>query len=115
MATTSESHRAGEERSLVDSSMAGSSNIRLATIAAEARPDDLGDDVEAGVPGGGRAEEPVDEGDHRVEVGPGHGAEHEDEPDEGGGGGRRVLEQLEADVVGRETAGHDPGADRRPR
>ena len=33
VATTSDSHRAGEDRSLVDSSTAGSSNIRLATTA----------------------------------------------------------------------------------
>ena len=35
----------------------------------------------------------------------------EDQPDQRAGGGGRVLEQLQADVVGRQAAGHDPRPD----
>ena len=111
VATTSESHSAPEERVLVDRSTAGSSNMRLATIGAEAAAGDLGDDVEAGVAGADGAEGAVDQGDDGVEVGAGDGAEHPDQPDERAGGGGRVLQQLQADVVGRQAAGHDPRAD----
>ena len=89
---------------MVDSSIAGSSNITLASTAPTQPPIDLGDDVEPGVAGGDRAEEPVDERDDRVEVGARHGAEHEDQPDQRAGGGGGVLEQLQADV-GRATGG----------
>ena len=38
MATTSDSHSAPEERTVVEGSMAGSSNIRLATMAPRQPP-----------------------------------------------------------------------------
>jgi hypothetical protein len=38
VATTSESHSAGEDRSVVESSTAGSSNIRLASTAPAQPP-----------------------------------------------------------------------------
>ena len=47
-----------------------------------------------------RAEGSVGEGDDRVEVGTGHGTEHEDQSDQRGGGCGCVLEELQADVVG---------------
>ena len=47
----------------------------------------------------------VDERDDGVEVGAGHGAEHQDQADQRAGGGGGVLEQLQADVVGRQAAG----------
>ena len=40
------------------------------------------------------------ERDDGVEVGAGDGAEHPDQRDQGAGGGRRVLQELQADVVG---------------
>ena len=46
VATTSDSHSAGDDRSLVDNSTAGSSNIRFATTAPRQPPDDLGGDVQ---------------------------------------------------------------------
>ena len=39
--------------------------------------------------------------------------EHPDQRDERSGGGGSVLQQLQADVVGGEAAGHDPRADDR--
>ena len=59
----------------------------------------------------GRAEQTVEDGDHRVEVRARHGAEHEDQPDERTGGRRRVLQQLQADVAGRQPARHDARPD----
>jgi hypothetical protein len=43
----------------------------------------------------------------------GDGTEHEDQPDQRAGGRRRILEQLEADVVGRQARRHDARADHR--
>ena len=57
------------------------------------------------------AEDAVGERDDRVEVGAGHGAEGEDQRDEAAGGGGRVLQQLQTDVVGREPLGGDARAD----
>ena len=67
---------------------------------AEAAADDLGGDVGGGVAGGDVAVGAVDEGDDRVEVGAGDGAEDEDQPDQRGGRGGGVLQQLQSDVVG---------------
>jgi len=82
-------------------------------IIVPARAEHLGDDVTASVAGRDVAEEQVDKGDRGVEVRAGHGAHHEDQSDEGAGRRCRVLEELHADVSGRESAGHDPGADHR--
>ena len=59
------------------------------------------------------AEGGVDERDHRVEVGAGDRAEHEDEGEEAGGCRRRVLEQLQSDVSRGELRRGDPRADHR--
>src|SRR5262249_31989902 len=48
-----------------------------------------------------------------VEMRAGNCAEHENEADQGAGGGGGVLEQLQADVGGGQVAGHDPRADHR--
>ena len=82
---------------------ASRSNIRLATTAPDAGADDLRGDVGDELAGGEPAEEPVGEGDDRVEVGAGHRPEGEDQRDEPAGGGGGVLEQLQPDVVGREA------------
>lgn len=58
----------------------------------------------------GAADDPVDKGHDRVEVGSGDGAEHEDQHGEAEGRGDAVFEQLQAGVVG-EPAGGDPGSD----
>jgi hypothetical protein len=55
----------------------------------------------------------VDQRDDRVEVRSGDRAEHEDEGEEPGRRRRRVLEQLQAGVAGRERGGGDPRADHR--
>ena len=113
MATASDSHRAPEERTLVDGSTAGSSNMRLATMAPRQPPIDLGGDVAADVPGSDVAEGSIEQGDDGVEVGARDGAEHPDQRDERSRGGGRVLQQLQSDVVGGQAAGHDPGPDHR--
>ena len=71
----------------------------------------MGDEVEAGLASRDGAEAAVDEGHDRVEVGAGDGAECPNQSDEGAGSRSGVLEQLQADVVRREPAGHDPGPD----
>ena len=111
VATTSDSHSAPDDRVVVDHSTAGRSNIRLATIGAEAAADDLGDDVEAGVAAADRAVGPIDEGDDRVEVAAGDRPEDQDQPDQRAGRGGGVLEQLQPDIARRQPAGHDPGPD----
>ena len=78
---------------------------------ADAGADDLGGDVGDELARGEAAEEAVGEGDDGVEVGARHRPEGEDERDEPAGGGGRVLEQLQADVVGREPLGEDARAD----
>ena len=113
MATTSESHSAADERLCVDRFDGRQLEHEVGDHRSEAAADHLGDDVEPGVAGGDRAEQAVDDGDDRVEVGARDGAEHEDQPDQRPGGRRCVLEQLEADVAGRESAGHDPRTDHR--
>ena len=64
----------------------------------------VGDGVAPGQPTEGR----VDEGDDRVEMRAGNRTEHQDDGEQPGGGRRRVLEQLEADVAGRQLLGGDP-------
>ena len=54
--------------------------------------------------------DPLDQGHHRVERGRDR-LQGEDQCDQDGAGGEAVLEQLEADVVGREPGGGDAGAD----
>ena len=91
--------------------MAGRSNIRLARIAPAQPPSDLSDDVNTGV---GRADRAVGASDERhggVEVGARHGTEDQDQRNERGAGGGGVLQQLQADIGGREALGHDPGPD----
>jgi hypothetical protein len=66
----------------------------------EGAAEELGADVASGLPGAHAPEQPVGDGDHRVEVGAGDRAEGEDDGHQGGGGGGRVLEQLQPDVAG---------------
>jgi len=60
-------------------------------------------------PGPKPPEEPVDQGDHGVEMGPRHGAHGEDDRHQGRCGGGGVLEQLEPHLVRRQALGGDPG------
>ena len=78
---------------------------------ADDAADQLRREVDRDLPGGHAAEEPVGQGDHRVEVPAGHRPEREDQRDQSGAGGQRVLQQLEADVVRRQALGGDARAD----
>ena len=71
----------------------------------------LGRDVGEGVAPAQAAEAGVDERDDRVEVGAGDRPEHEDDREEAGRGRGGVLEQLQADVAGRELGGGDARPD----
>ena len=71
----------------------------------------LGGQVSAGIAPAQPAEGGVDERHHRVEVRPRHRPEHQDDGEEPGRGRRRVLEQLESDVAGRELLRGDARAD----
>ena len=61
---------------------------------------DLGREVGGGFPPAQATKGGVDERHDRVEVAPGNGAEHQDNREQPGRRGRRVLEQLEADGPG---------------
>ena len=111
VATTSDNHSAPEDRGLGRPLHRRKLEHHIGDDRSEAAADALGDDVADAVPCGQRAGEPVDEGDDGVEVGARHGTEHQDQTDQRAGGGSRVLQQLKADIVGRQAAGHDPGAD----
>jgi hypothetical protein len=78
---------------------------------ADHAADDLGSRVVAGVAPGDAAEARVDQRDDRVEVRARDGPEHEDDREQARGGGSGVLQQLEADVAGRELLGRDARAD----
>ena len=111
VATTSDNHNAPDDRVVVDSSTAGRSNIRLATIAPRQPPMIWATMYRPVSRVLMRAVGPVDEGDDGVEVAAGDRPEDQDQPDQRAGGGGGVLEQLQADVARREPAGHDPGPD----
>ena len=110
MATTSESDDApwAEHHPAVDRR---TFEHQVGDHCAEAAADDLGDDVEAGIASRDATKAAVDQGDDRVEVGTGDSAEHPDQGDQRASGSGRVLQQLEADIVGREAGRHDPRAD----
>jgi hypothetical protein len=57
------------------------------------------------------AERRVGERDDRVEVRAGHRPEHQDDREQPGRGRRRVLQQLQAGVPGRQPLGGDARAD----
>ena len=67
---------------------------------ADARARHLRDHVDDGVRGGDPAEQSIGESDDRVEVRARHRPERQDQRHEPGAGRDRVLEQLQADVVG---------------
>ena len=79
-------------------------------------PNDAAGGLRGDVPDRGRgvdAVEPaVGERDRRIEVGARHRAECQDQRHEHAGGGERVLEELQAHVVG-EVLGHDARSDDR--
>ena len=111
VATISERKWAAVARWWVEIDTAALENIRLATTAPADAAGHLGGQIRAGVAPAQPAEGGVDEGDHRVEMRPRDRAEHQDDGVEPGGGGRRVLEQLEPDVARRELLGGDARAD----
>ena len=100
MATTSDSHNAPDDRGLRRPLDGGQFEHQVGDDRAEAAADALGGDVAHAVAGGQRAGQPVDERDDGVEVGARDGTEHQDQPDQRAGGGGRVLQQLQADIVG---------------
>ncbi len=57
------------------------------------------------------AERPEGRRDRRVEVRAGHGADEQDDHRQSGGGGQRVLQQLESDLPGGQLFGGDAGPD----
>ena len=75
-----------------------------------AGPGDLSGDVGQQLPRGQAPEDAVGEGHHRVEVGPRHRPEREDEGDEPARSGGGVREELDA-AVGGKALGEDPGPD----
>ena len=80
------------------------------------RPGQLGHRVPADLaPGepvpGTPSQEPVRQGDDRVEVRPRHRTEQQDQHCQPEDGGRAVLQQLQADIVRRQLLGRDPRAD----
>ena len=72
-------------RCLAEIETAAWANIRLATAPVIAGH--LHGEVGHGVPPGQAAERRVGEGDHRVEIGPGHRPEHQDDGEQAGRGG----------------------------
>ena len=75
--------------------------------APDAPSNGLSDRVQRCIAGADRAEQPVNQGDHRIEVGARHSAKHQNQPNESARSGGSILEQLQADVVWREASGHD--------
>ena len=72
---------------------------------------DLGDQIGDRFGRGQAGEEAVGQGDDGVEVSTGDRSHGKDDRHQGGGRGRRVLEQLEAGVVRGQALGGDAGAD----
>ena len=108
---TSASRCAGLARWWVEMLMAREGEHRVGRHCAGDAAGELGGDVGERVAPGESAEVRVDQRDDRVEVPAGDGAEHEDDREQAGSGGRGVLEQREPGVVGRELARGDAGAD----
>ena len=111
VATTSDSHSAPDERGVVDQSMAGSSNIRFATHGAEAAADDLGDDVEAGVAGGDRAEPRSTSVTTGLKCAPETAPNMKISPIRAPPVAAAFSSSCSPTSSGDEAAGHDPGAD----
>ena len=113
VATNSPSHKPRpDERVCVESVDRRQVEHQVGDDRADARADDLRDDVDAQR----RAvvdptEEPVGERDDRVEVRARDRAEREDQRDEPGAGRDRVLEQLQPDVARRQPLRGDARAD----
>ena len=111
MATTSERKWAGEARWWVEMLDSGPGEHDVGHDGPADAAGDLGRKVAGGVAPAQPAEGGVDEGHHRVEVGAGHRAEHQDDGVQPGAGGRGVVEQLEAGVSRGELLGGDTRAD----
>ena len=95
----------------MESSIGGQVEHQVGEDRSGAAAENLGDDVDTGVGGGDRAVSAGDERHGGVEVGTRHGTEDQDQRDQRRAGCGRVLQQLQADIGGRQALGHDPGPD----
>ena len=111
VATASDSHRPAARAVLAGDRHRGQVEHQVGHDRADGAARELGRQVDRDLPVGHPAEEPVGQGDDRVEVAARHRPEGEDQGDQAGTGGERVLQQLQADVVRREPLGRDAGAD----
>ena len=111
MATTSDSHSAGRGAVLGGQLDGRQLEHQVGDHRAEAAADHLGDDVEAGVAGGRRAEQPVGERHDRVEVGARHRPEHQDQPDQRPAVAAAFSSSWRPTSPVDSCGGHDPRAD----